>query len=80
MGNTAKRYRVIFTHTTAPRPKTATVLLTSTLQVFHTAPNPVDIPHPKRHIFFRSALGSILAHEISANTVYSDMVEQPIKW
>eukprot|EP00977_Amphora_coffeiformis_P018054 scaffold6121_cov170-Amphora_coffeaeformis.AAC.4 len=68
----------IWIRTTAPRPKTATVLLTSTLQVFHTAPKPVEIPHPKRHIFFKSAAGSILAHEISAKTVYSDMVEQPI--
>ena len=60
--------------TTAPRPKTATVEFVSTLQVFHTAPRPVETPHPKRHAFFRSALGLILAQEISAITVYSLMV------
>jgi hypothetical protein len=65
--------------TTAPKPNTATVLSTSTLQVFQTAPNPVLIPQPNRHIFSNGAFLSILAHEISAKTVYSDMVEQPMK-
>jgi hypothetical protein len=65
--------------TTAPTPKTATVLSTSTLQVFQTAPNPVLMPQPNKHIFSNGAFLSILAHEISAKTVYSDMVEQPMK-
>lgn len=55
--------------TTAPKPKTATLLLASTLQVFHTAPRPVLMPHPNKHIFFKSATGSIFAQLISANTV-----------
>merc|ERR1719356_743742 len=64
---------------TAPRPKTATEEKGSTLALFQTAPKPVATPQPKRHAFSKSALGSILAHEISASTVYSANVEQPIK-
>lgn len=60
-----------FTLTTAPKPKTATVELTSTLHVFHTAPNPVETPHPKRQTFSSGASWLIFAHEISAKTVYS---------
>jgi hypothetical protein len=66
--------------TTAPRPKTATDELGSTLHVFRTAPRPVLTPHPNRHTLVRSAAMLILAHEISASTVYSDMVEHPMKW
>ena len=62
--------------TTAPRPNTATVEFVSTLQVFQTAPRPVETPHPKRQAFLRSAALLIFAQEISATTVYSDMVEQ----
>jgi hypothetical protein len=60
--------------TTAPTPKTATVEFVSTLQVFQTAPRPVETPQPKRQAFLRSALELILAQEISATTVYSLMV------
>ena len=34
---------------TAPRPKTATDEPYSTLQLFQTAPRPVEMPQPKRH-------------------------------
>lgn len=55
---------------TAPNPKTTTDLPYPTLQVFQTAPQPVDTPHPKRQTLFKSADLLILAQEISANTVY----------
>ena len=42
--------------------------------------HPVDTPHPNKHIYLISAIGLILAHEISARTVYSLKVEHPIKW
>jgi hypothetical protein len=65
---------------TAPQPKTATLEPISTWQVFHTAPHPVLTPQPRRHIFSRGARGETLAHEIAARTVYSEKVEQPMKW
>ena len=64
---------------TAPRPKTATEDMGSTLQLFHTAPSPVETPQPRRHDWAKSAAGSIFAVEISARTVYSANVEQPMK-
>ncbi len=64
---------------TAPRPKTTILDPGSTLQVFHTAPHPVEIPHPSKHTLFKSAKGFILATDISANTVYSENEEHPIK-
>ena len=66
--------------TTAPRPKTATVLPRCTRQVFQTAPQPVATPQPMRHIFSSGASGVIFASEISATTVYSENVEHPMKW
>lgn len=65
---------------TAPRPKTATEVPGSTLQVFKTAPHPVDTPHPSTQILLKSQCGLIFAAEIAAMTVYSLNVEQPIKW
>ena len=65
---------------TAPRPKTATELPVSTFALFQTAPQPVETPHPKRQIFSSGASIMTFAQEISASTVYSDMVEQPMKW
>ena len=65
---------------TAPRPKTATEDMGSTLAVFQTAPSPVATPQPKRHDRLGSSTGLTLAHEISASTVYSANVEQPMKW
>ena len=65
---------------TAPRPKTATDEPSSTLHVFHTAPKPVATPQPKRLAFSKGIAGLILAHEIAASTLYSDMVLQPMKW
>lgn len=78
---------------TAPSPKTATVELGSTLQVFKTAPYPVDIPQPSRQTFSRGASFWILnkhvgnrlrpthfAAEIADRTVYSLKVDVPMKW
>jgi len=42
------------------------------LHVFQTAPQPVETPQPSKHIFSSGASGAILAHEISASTVYSE--------
>lgn len=64
---------------TAPRPKTATDEPVSTLHVFQTAPQPVATPQPRRHILWSGASVGTLAQEISATTVYSEKVEQPIK-
>jgi len=50
------------------------------MDVFHTAPRPVLTPQPNKQAFLRSASGLILAQEISASTVYSANVLQPIKW
>lgn len=66
--------------TTAPNPNTATVAPASTLHVLRTAPSPVATPQPNKHTFSRAASLAILAHEISASTVYSDMVLHPMKW
>jgi hypothetical protein len=66
--------------TTAPNPNTATLESGSTLHVFHTAPSPVDTPQPNKHTFSKGASGAIFAHEISAKTVYSAIVEHPMKW
>ena len=55
---------------TAPIPKTTTDLPKPTLQVFQTAPQPVETPQPNRQTLFKSADLLILAQEISANTVY----------
>merc|ERR1712190_351899 len=63
---------------TAPKPKTATDENGSTFALFQTAPSPVAMPQPKRQAFSKSAPGLILAHEISAKTVYSAKVEQPM--
>lgn len=38
------------------------------------------MPQPSRHTLSRGALGSTLAREISATTVYSENVLQPMKW
>lgn len=38
------------------------------------------MPQPSRHTLFKGALGFTLAREISATTVYSEKVLQPIKW
>ena len=93
---------------TAPSPNTATLALTSTLQVFQTAPKPVDTPHPNKHAvkrqvkqiitesqrkrhtriisiwtdvpFSKGNSFEILAQLISARTVYSAIVEHPMKW
>lgn len=65
--------------TTAPNPKTATEDPGSTLHVLSTAPRPVDTPQPKRQTLSSAASLGILAQDISASTVYSDMVEQPMK-
>ena len=51
-----------------------------TLHGIQTAPQPVLTPQPSRHTAPRSALASTLAHEISATTVYSAKVLQPMKW
>ena len=48
--------------------------------MFHTAPKPVDTPHPKRHALLRGMRRLIFAAEISAMTVYSAKVEHPMKW
>ena len=40
---------------TAPKPHTAQVDPFSTFAVFKAAPYPVEIPHPRRHTFPRSA-------------------------
>eukprot|EP01139_Manchomonas_bermudensis_P000712 Amastigsp_a773_342.p4 type:complete len:108 gc:universal Amastigsp_a773_342:805-482(-) len=56
---------------TPPRPNTATVAPASTLAVFHTAPSPVVMPHPKRQIFSIGASGCGTTHTaISGTTVY----------
>lgn len=65
---------------TAPKPNTATVASFSTLQVFQTAPRPVETPHPKRQTLSKGDDWSILAQEISLTTVYSEKVEVPMKW
>ncbi len=65
---------------TAPSPNTATEAPASTLHVFHTAPNPVLTPHPNKHALFRGMRLLIFAALISAMTVYSEKVEQPMKW
>mmetsp|Transcript_41148 Transcript_41148/g.113092 ORF Transcript_41148/g.113092 Transcript_41148/m.113092 type:complete len:349 (-) Transcript_41148:500-1546(-) len=65
---------------TAPRPKTATESPCATLAVFHTAPSPVATPQPKRHALLGAIAGLILAHDISAKTLYSANVEHPMKW
>ena len=57
----------------------ATLESGSTLQVFHTAPSPVETPHPNKQTFSRGASSTTFAHEISASTVYSDIVLHPIK-
>lgn len=43
---------------TAPKPKTAHVESGSTFAVFKAAPNPVEIPHPKRQILSKGAVES----------------------
>jgi hypothetical protein len=60
-------------------PKTATVELTSHLQVFQTAPKPVETPHPKRQTLSKGAFSSILAQLMAASVVYSAIVLHPIK-
>lgn len=70
---------LLLIRTTAPSPNTATEELTSTLHVFHTAPKPVLTPHPNKHAFSNGISLLIFAQEISANTVYSLMVEHPMK-
>jgi hypothetical protein len=81
---------------TAPKPNTATDDPASTLQVFQTAPRPVLhathkvdtrvhqspnlTPHPNRQILSSGAASLIFAQEISLTTVYSENVEQPMKW
>jgi len=44
-----------------------------------TLPRPVATPQPKRHALFRGMRGLIFAAEISAMTVYSENVEQPVE-
>jgi len=39
---------------------------------------PVDTPHPNKQAFSSASSLLILAQEISASTVYSDMVEHPL--
>jgi hypothetical protein len=39
----------------------------------------VDTPQPKRHAFSNGRSFDILAHDISAMTEYSLIVEQPMK-
>eukprot|EP00961_Rhodomonas_salina_P215398 2909297-Rhodomonas_salina.4 len=57
--NNAKHERTWMTESpTAPQPKTATEAPFSTLQGFHTAPHPVETPHPSRHIFSSGAAWS----------------------
>ena len=65
---------------TAPSPHTAIELLLRMLGLFMTAPQPVVTPQPSRHICLGSADGLIFAREIEQRTVYSEKVEQPIKW
>ena len=48
--------------------------------MFHTAPKPVEMPHPNRHALFRGMRGLIFAALISAMTVYSLNVLHPMKW
>lgn len=39
-----------------------------------------DTPHPKRAALYSGMAGLIFAHDISARTVYSENVLQPMKW
>eukprot|EP00438_Fugacium_kawagutii_P001031 Skav205839 [mRNA] locus=scaffold160:424215:428029:- [translate_table: standard] len=64
---------------TAPKPKTATLLPPSTFSVFQAAPRPVETPQPSSEQTSRGAVSETLAHEMSATTVYSEKVEQPMK-
>ena len=53
-------------------------VLIATLAVFMTAPRPVAIPHPSKHVVPRGASLLILATLTSWHTVYSEKVEVPI--
>merc|ERR1719494_1493637 len=64
---------------THPTPHTAQIDPSSTLAVFMAAPYPVVIPQPNRQTDSNLASFLTLANEISAHTVYSANVLQPMK-
>lgn len=54
-------------------------LHTTQLYHYNTQNVPVDTPQPNKHAFSSASSLLILAQEISASTVYSDMVEHPLE-
>mmetsp|Transcript_126644 Transcript_126644/g.358206 ORF Transcript_126644/g.358206 Transcript_126644/m.358206 type:complete len:229 (+) Transcript_126644:179-865(+) len=65
---------------TAPMPNTAAVAPRGTLAVFHTAPQPVEMPQPRRHTFSRGASLRTLARDCAWSTLYSAKELVPMKW
>ena len=47
-------------------------MISKTLQVFQTAPNPVETPHPSKHALVRGMVLLILAAEISETTEHNE--------
>src|SRR5688500_4924903 len=64
---------------TPPRPNTTTVEPRLTVAEFSTAPTPVVMPQPSQHTFTSGASFGIFASAISGNTVYSEIVDVPMK-